>query len=90
MSEDMWVVVVVPEGPDAGMVYLARELDPDEPMNERAFADEAARSLGEEIDYSAGYVFSCCGDIRVEFRRDPDNPAVVWSGESFYFKREDY
>lgn len=90
MVESMWVVVFVPEGMDQGREYLRRELDPDELMDSRAFADEVARSLGVEVGDSDGYVPSCSGDIRVEFRQDPDNPVVVWRGESFYFKREDY
>lgn len=99
----MHVIVYVNEGPDQGLVYLNRALADDEIMDLRALADEVAASRDSEIDDSDGYIPNCCGDIRVEFldhepRVETDRDGCqrylgsvcIWSGESFYFKREDY
>lgn len=76
--------------PHTDQVYLQRPLDEDEVMDEMQFADEAGQELGLEVDHSYDrYLPSCSGDIRVEFRSDPDNPGLIYSGRSFYFKRED-
>lgn len=76
--------------PRTDRVYLQRPLDEDEVMDEMQFADEAAQELGLEVDHSDnGYIPSCSGDIRVEFRSDPDNAVLIYSGWSFYFKREE-
>ena len=99
----MRVIVYANEGMDQGFVYLNRELSDDEIMNERRFADEVARSLDCEIAEPDGYILNCSGDIRVEFidhepeiERDTYNDydrylgsVRIWSGESFYFKREE-
>jgi hypothetical protein len=66
-------------------------------MCERRFADEVARSYNCEIDESDGYILNCCGDLRVEFLdHEPSivgeryqGSTCIWSGESFYFKREE-
>ena len=83
----MFVVVFNPESNE---VYLSRELTDDEIMDERIYADMVADWYGVEIDDSDGYIPNCCGDIRVEFKRDPENSVAIFSGESFYFKQEDY
>ena len=83
----MFVVVYSPQ---TNEVYLSRELTDDEIMDERVFADMVADCYGVEIDDSDGYIPNCSGDIRVEFRRDPENSVAIFSGESFYFKHEDY
>ena len=85
----MFVVVFNPESNE---VYLSRELTDDEIMDERIYADMVADWYGVEIDDSDGYIPGrhCCGDIRVEFKRDPENSVAIFSGESFYFKQEDY
>lgn len=70
----MWVVAY---GPSTDEEFLRRELLDDEIMDERVFADEVARSFGLEIEEPKGWIFNCCGDIRVEFRRDPDNVVVI-------------
>lgn len=85
-ADTMYVVVYSPSSDE---IYLSRQLAPDEVMDERKFADEVARGLGMEIEEPNGYIPNCSGDIRVEFRPDADNPVHIWSGESFYFKREE-
>jgi hypothetical protein len=35
-----------------------------------------------------GYIPSCSGDLRVEFRPEKRNERVIWSGENYYFERE--
>lgn len=99
----MRVIVYANEGMDQGHVYLNRALADDEIMDERKFADEVAASYDREIEEPDGHIFNCMGDIRVEFidhepkiERDTHNDCdrylgstVIWSGESFYFKRED-
>lgn len=82
----MFVIVYCPDTNDT---ILSRELGDDEVMDTSKFADEVAEMFGVEIDDSVGYIPNCCGDLRVEFRPDIDNPVHVWNGESFYFKRED-
>ncbi len=92
----MYVIVYANEGYDAGHVYLNRELADDEIMDERKFADEIAAQYDQEIDDSDGYIMNCSGDLRVEFLNGPPNvideryqgSVCIWSGESFYFKRE--
>lgn len=92
----MFVIVYCNEGHDSGFVYLNRELGDDEIMDERTFADEVARTLGQEIDASPGHIMNCCGDLSVEFLdHEPDvideryqGSTRIWSGESFYFARE--
>lgn len=98
----MNVIVYANEGMDQGYVYLNRALADDEVMDERKFADEVAAQLDREIDNSDGHIPNCCGDIRVEFidhepniERDTHNDCdryqgstCIWSGESFYFKRD--
>lgn len=88
MNNDCTTMWVVAYSPETGEEYLRRELGPDEIMDERAFADEIADQYGVEIDESTGVIPNCCGDLRVEFRRDPENEVVIFSGESFYFERE--
>ncbi len=96
MSNDMHVIVYANEGMDQGYVYLNRPLSDDEIMNERRFADEVANMLESDIDDSPGHIPNCCGDIRVEFVDHEPNvvderyqgTTRIWSGESFYFKRE--
>lgn len=83
----MYVVVYSPSDES---VYLSRELGDAEYLDARAFADEVADQLGVKISEHSGYVPSCCGDIRVEFRPDPDNAGHIWSGESFYFASEEW
>ncbi len=93
----MHVIVYANEGYDQGMVYLCRALADDEIMDERKFADEIARQYDRTIDDSDGYIPNCCGDLRVEFMEHVPNvigerfqgATCIWSGESFYFSRED-
>lgn len=86
----MWVVVESPEGEEVHRRELTHEI-----MDERAFAEKYASAIGLEISPAscshgcACLVPSGCGDLRVEFRDDPDNSVRIWSGESFFFKRED-
>lgn len=97
----MYVIVYCNEGMDQGLVYLCRELADDEVMDERKFADEIAAQYDCEIDESDGYIPNCSGDLRVEFTdHEPEitrseyygdryqGSVGIWSGESFYFKRD--
>jgi hypothetical protein len=100
----MYVIVYCNEGMDQGAVYLCRELSDDETLDERRFADEIASQFDAEIAEPDGHIFNCMGDIRVEFtdhkpaiEHDEHNDrdlylgsACIWSGESYYFKREGY
>ena len=80
------VVVYIPEGPQSGEVLLRRPLDADEVMDARAFAVEVADEQERELAEKGGHIPNCSGDLRVEFRRDPDNSVVIFSGESFYYR----
>jgi len=92
----MWVIVYCNEGPDSGLVYMARKLADEELLVARTFADHVADSLGVEIDASSGHIPNCCGDLRVEFI--DHKPRIsgeryqgsvrIWSGESYYFASE--
>jgi hypothetical protein len=92
----MHVIIYCNEGMDQGHVYLARELADDELMDERRFADQVADMFECEIDESGGHIPNCCGDLRVEFLNGEPNivgeryqgSVCIWSGESFYFKRD--
>ena len=86
MENSMYVVVY---SPSTDEIYLERELADDEIMDERVFAGQVADMFGVDIDESDGWIPNCSGDIRVEFRPDLDNPTHIWSGESFYFKRDE-
>ena len=81
---------VIAYSPETNEVFYSRKLSDDKIMNERFFAEHVADMLGVKIDESEGYIPNCSGDIRVEFRRDPENSVLIYSGKSFYFKREDY
>lgn len=81
----MFVVVYNPETNER--IYC-RRLGPNEKMDERRFAELVADMYESEIDNSDGHIPNCSGDIRVEFRRQRDNGTVIWSGESYYFKRD--
>lgn len=80
----MFVVVYNPQTDET---LYQRRLGPYEKMDERKFADLVAEMYDAEIDESNGYIPNCSGDIRVEFRPRRDKGTVIWSGESFYFKR---
>jgi hypothetical protein len=82
----MYVVIL---DPNTGETLSSRKLGGREVMDARTFADEFAQlNYGVSVDESDGYIPNCCGDIRVEFRRDPDDSVCIWSGESFYLKTE--
>lgn len=83
------VVVTINEGPAQGSILLQRPLADDDALDLRAFADEVASSREQAIDEQDGVVPDCAGDIRVEFRHDPDNTVSIFSGRSYYFKRAD-
>lgn len=103
-DSSMYVVVYANEGMDQGYVYLARKLDDEETLNARAFAEQVARTYDRDLAPSSGYIQNCFGDLRVEFLSHPPNiehdarnecdrylgSTCIWSGESFYFAREDY
>lgn len=81
------VVVSINEGPSQGLILLQRPLADNDALDLRAVADEVAQSRGQAIDEQDGRVPDCAGDIRVEFRHDPDNSVSIFSGRSFYFAR---
>jgi hypothetical protein len=83
----MFVVIYEPENGD--LVLYSRRMGPNEKLDLDKFADQIAAQWDREIDRSPGFIHNCCGDIRVEFRRHRDNGLIIWSGQSYYFKRED-
>ena len=85
-TETFWVVAYDPTSDEE---HMRRALGPDEVMDEDVFADQVADTLGVDLDTSDGYIPNCSGDLRVEFRRDPDNAVVIWSGKSYFFVREE-
>lgn len=83
----MFVIVYDPE---SNIEYLKRRMGPNEKLDARKFADKVAAEWFEsEVEEPNGYIPNCSGDIRVEFRPRRDNELHIWSGQSFYFKRED-
>lgn len=74
--------------PSSGEILESRELGDDEVMDARVFAEQYADSCGYGVDTSDGYIPNCSGDFRVEFRPDPNNPVIIWNGQSFYFDHE--
>jgi hypothetical protein len=72
-----------------GNTEVCRELAPTEQVDCEAAAHAYAESVGQSVDDSPGYVPSCSGDFRVEYRDDPDNSVHIWTGQSFYFAREE-
>lgn len=73
--------------PATGEEYRREPWPAGREINTIEAAMDVAGDLGVGLDRS-GYVPSCCGDLRVEFRRDPDNAVAIYCGESFYFERE--
>ncbi len=92
----MHVIVYCNEGPDAGLVYLTRELGGEELLVARTFADQVAHDFCVDIAEPSGHIPNCCGDIRVEFLDHAPNvvderyqgSTRIWSGESYYFAQE--
>jgi hypothetical protein len=82
----MFVVIYEPT---TDIVLYTRRMGPYEKMDMDKFANMIAREYDREIDPPNGYIPNCSGDIRVEFRRQRDNGTVIWSGQSYYFKRDD-
>lgn len=83
----MFVIIYEPENGD--LVLYSRRMGPNEKMDLDKFADMIASQWDREIDRSPGHIPSCSGDIRVEFRPRRDVAWHIWSGQSYYFKRED-
>jgi hypothetical protein len=81
----MFVVVY---NPQTSETLYQRRMGPYEKLDERKFADLVAEMYDAEIDEADGTIPNCCGDIRVEFRPRRDIEWHIWSGESFYFKRD--
>ena len=79
----MFVVIYEPP---SGIVLYSRQLQHDELLDERSFADYIAAAYDRQISNAKGYIPNCGGDIRVEFREDPNDGTVIRSEESFYFK----
>jgi|HigsolmetaAR206D_1030411.scaffolds.fasta_scaffold00853_15 hypothetical protein len=85
MNTEFWLVAYSPE---TGEEYRREPWPAGREINTLEAAMDVASDLGVSIDCSGDYVPSCCGDLRVEFRRDPDNAVAIYCGESFYFARE--
>lgn len=96
----VYVIVYINEGMSQGMVYMTRKLKDNETLEEQRFADQVADNFATEL-IAAEDSLNIGGDIRVEFtdhkpktRTDKDGnrwylgSTVIWSGQSFYFKRE--
>lgn len=81
----MFVVVYSPETNET--IYV-RRMGPYEKMDERKFANLVADMYDAEIDEPNGHIPNCSGDIRVEFRPYRDKEWHIWSGQSYYFKRD--
>lgn len=81
----MFVVVY---SPSTNERYLCRRMGPYEKMDLDKFARQVADEFDAEIDDSDGHIPSCSGDIRVEFRPRRDVEWHIWSGQSYYFKRD--
>jgi len=96
MLSDMHVIVYCNNGPDAGLVYYTQQLEDHEKLDERAFAERVANSLGLELAPPSGHIPNFCGDLRVEFLDYAPNvidgryqgSTCIWSGESYYFAHE--
>ena len=83
----MFVVVYEPENGDA--VLYQRRMGPNEKLDLDRFAKLVADMFDADLDESDGHIPNCCGDMRVEFRPYRDNAFHIWTGRSYYFKRED-
>jgi hypothetical protein len=67
-------------------ILYQRQISPTESLDLLKFAELVAEEYDSEIDDSPGYVPSCSGDIRVEFRHSMKETGSIWSGQSYYFK----
>lgn len=82
---EFWMVAFCP---NSGGEYLRKPWPDDTPMDPALAAEEVANGMGATLEPHEGRPPIIGGDIRVEFRRDPDNPALIYTGESFYFATE--
>ena len=82
----MFVVIYQPENGDA--VIYQRRMGPNEKLDLDRFAAMAADMCDAEIDNRSGHIPNCSGDIRVEFRPRRDVAWHIWTGQSYYFKRD--
>lgn len=78
----MFVVIYSPR---TNETMFSEKLSDDVVMDAEVFAKAFAAQYDCDLAESTGYIPSCCGDFRVEFREDPENSLVIWSGQSFYF-----
>jgi hypothetical protein len=78
----MHVIIESPTGTEVER----RELGPDEILDCEVFAATYADQCGAELSTEPGHIPNCCGDVRIEFREDPDNHVHIWAGQSFFFK----
>ena len=81
----MFVVVYNPETNEQ---YYSRRMGPREIMDHYKFAKLVADMYDQTLAVADGYIPSCSGDLRVEFRPEKRNDRVIWSGENYYFERE--
>lgn len=83
----MFVVIY---NPQTNEEYFSRRMGPNELLDPYPFAKMMADMFDTTLALPNGYIPSCSGDIRVEFRRERKNDKVIWSGDNYYFDREDY
>lgn len=82
----MYAIVIDPSSGEEQARWL---LGDSEPLNCDTYAARYADCVGMSIAPSTGHIPNCCGDFRVELRKDPNNSVCIWSGESYYFEQED-
>ena len=75
--------------PSTDVILYSRCMGPNEKMDALHFATKYAAEQDREIDEQSGHIPNVCGDLRVEFRPRKNVNWHIWSGESFYFKRDD-
>lgn len=80
---------VIIDDVQTGERLMERELGEETILDEEIFAREIADRYGVDLDDPEEGILSCFGDIRVEFRSDPNNAVCIYSGRSFYFKHDE-
>ena len=80
----MWLIIECPVGEEVAR----RQLPEDYVLDEDIYATQYADMIGVSLATNDGYIPDCCGDLRIEFREDPDNTVHIWSGQSYYFAEE--
>jgi hypothetical protein len=83
----MFVVIYEPE---TDILLYQRRMGPNEKLDLDKLIDWYAQTIDRDIDHEpTGHIPNCCGNIRIEFRPRRDIGWHIWSGRSYYFKRDD-